>query len=136
MFKALTKFFKFSKSSLKVLKIQSMSYHNSGILIWPSWGNHINHWHSKIYWTCLDLSDVNMFLQTCPDLFKHYDTIWYDSTNMSRLVTIQFYMSQTCLNLFQTKRWQNTPKIDLNDLNTILWYIFTTLKHVWTCPKL
>ena len=45
-------------------------------------------------------------------------TILYDSTNMSRLVTIlwynliQFYKSQTCLDLSQTIRWWNTLKFE------------------------
>ena len=44
-------------------------------------------------------------LQTCSDLSKYYDTIWCNSENMSRLVTIiwydliRFYKSQTCLDL-------------------------------------
>ena len=45
-------------------------------------------------------------------------TILYDSTNMSRLVTIlwynliQFYKSQTCLDLSQAIRWWNTLKFE------------------------
>jgi hypothetical protein len=30
----------------------------------------------------------DVILKTCPDLSKYYDTIWYDSKNMSRLVNI------------------------------------------------
>ena len=45
-------------------------------------------------------------------------TILYDSTNMSRLVTIQwydliqFYKSQTCLDLSLAIRWWNTLKFE------------------------
>ena len=39
-------------------------------------------------------------LQTCSDLFKYYDTIWYDSENMSRLVQISWYL-QTCPDMFK-----------------------------------
>ena len=125
MFKALTKFFKFSKSSLKVLKIQSMSYHNSGILIWPKWCKHINSWHSK---NLLNMSGLVQceFICFCKHV-KTSDANWYDCTNMSWLVQIlqhdliRFYkhvqtssnimtrfdmILQTCPNLFMTL-WYN-----------------------------
>ena len=99
MFKALIKFFKLSKS-FKFLKdskvkpsqiiIHEYSYDQNdailSILV-----------TQKFFWTCLALSDVN----------------WYISTNMSRLVTIlwynliQFYKSQTCLDLSKAIRWWN-----------------------------
>ena len=69
--------------------------------------------------TCPDLSKYyDTVIKTCPDLPKYYDMIWYDSKNMSRLVKIiwydliQFYMSQTCLDLSKTKRWRNTQKFE------------------------
>ena len=119
-----------------MLKIQSMSYHNSGILIWPKWCKHINSWHSKNllnmsglvqceficfckhvktsdanWYDCTNMSSnittrFDMILQTCPNLFKYYDTIWYDFKNMSWLVQIlwlyliRFYNQvQTCSNI-------------------------------------
>ena len=60
-----------------------------------------------------------MILQTCVDLFKYYDTIWYNSTNMSMILwyhLIRFYKHvQTC--------------------SYILRYDFIRFyKHVQTCP--
>jgi hypothetical protein len=51
-------------------------------------------------------------LNTCPDLSKYYDTIWYDSKNMSRLVKILWFNLIRCLDLSKTKRWRNTQKFE------------------------
>ena len=128
-----------------MLKIQSMSYHNSGILIWPKWCKHINSWHSKnllnmsglvqilqhdLIWfykhvqTCSNImTRFDTILKTCPDLFKYCDYIWYDSTIKSRLVQIlrhdliRFYKHvKTCSNI---KTWFDT-----------------ILQHVPTCSNI
>ena len=100
--------------------------------------------------TCSNiLIRIDTILQTCLDMFKYYDTIWYelsklvyDIYNLIRFYKhvqtcsnimirfnmilqtcpnlsmiswynlIQFYMSQTCLDLFKTIRWRNTLKIE------------------------
>jgi hypothetical protein len=49
-------------------------------------------WHDLIGFykhvqTCSNIMiQLDTILQLCPDLFKYYDTIWYDSKNMSKLV--------------------------------------------------
>ena len=54
----------------------------------------------------------DVILKTCPDLSKYYDTIWYDSKNMSRLVKILWFNLIRCLDLSKTKRWRNTQKFE------------------------
>ena len=109
MFKALTELFKFSKF-LKCSKFNpfyiiileySYDQNDANIIILDT---------QKIYWTCLDL-------------FKYYNTIWYDSTIKSRLVQIlrhdliRFYKHvKTCSNI---KTWFDT-----------------ILQHVPTCSNI
>ena len=78
-----------------------------------------------------------MILQTCPDLFKYYDMICYDSTNMSKLVQIlwhdliRFYKHvQTCSNItiqFDTIKHVQTC------LNILRHNLIHFYKHVQTC---
>ena len=73
-------------------------------------------WNTEILWydlmnfykhvqTCQNsMIRFDTILKTCPDLLKYYDTIWYDSTNMSRLVIILgidmiWYDYKTCQDL-------------------------------------
>ena len=144
MFKALTELFKFSKF-LKCSKFNpfyiiileySYDQNDANIIILDT---------QKIYWTCLDL-------------FKYYNTIWYDSTNMSKPVQIlwhdliRFYKHvQTCSNIMTRFDTILQASPDLFKYYDTIWYDSTNMsklvqilrhdltrfyKHVQTCSNI
>ena len=72
-------------------------------------------------------------LQTCSDLFKYYDTIWYDSKNMSRLVQISWYL-QTCPDVF---KYYNTIWYDSTNMSKLVHDFMTRFDTILqTCPDM
>ena len=76
----------------------------------------------------LHMIRFDTILQTCPVLFKYYDTIWYVSTNMSKLVhdiMVQFdKILQKCPDLFKyyNRIWQDSTNTSKHVHDDRIWY--------------
>ena len=123
-----------------MLKIQSMSYHNSGILIWPKWFKHINSWHSKnlqnmsglVQILRHDLIRFYKHVQTCSNIMTGFDTILQTCPNLSMILwhdLIRFYKHvQACSNImiWFNRILQTCP--DMFKYYDMIWYDSTRLK--------
>ena len=96
--------------------------------------NNVYWYHTSIYIisNCTTLCNN----ETCSDLFKYYDTIWYNSTNMSRLVQISWYL-QTCPDMF---KYYDTIWYDSTNMSSLVRILRHDLirfyKHVQTCSNI